>query len=75
MSNAVHAVVARPVEEFRRGGTGAFASAAVRGLPTAVIQPLIGVTSGMGRMLIGIRNSVDPLRHVADHAKFKPGKP
>jgi len=71
LKQAAYVLVALPVEEFRNSGaTDAFKSV-LRGVPIAVIRPLLGATLAVSSTLIGLRNSVDPDIQVAGMQKYK----
>jgi hypothetical protein len=71
LSAAAHRVVAVPLEEYARSGTTGYLSSLVTGVPVAIIRPMIGVTEGVTKTLIGVSKWVDPSLKVEMETKFK----
>lgn len=71
VKRAAFVLVALPLGEFQRAGATAAVKTALRGVPVAVIRPLIGATQAMSNTLIGMRNTVDVDSQIEDHQKFK----
>ena len=61
MREAVHTIVAVPKSEYKRHGAHGAIKAAVRGVPVAVLRPIIGTTEAVARTLLGECSAV-PLR-------------
>lgn len=53
MREAVHTIVAVPKSEYKRHGAHGAIKAAVRGVPVAVLRPIIGTTEAVARTLLG----------------------
>ena len=68
---ATHAVIAVPLDDYRRGGTGTALKSVVRAVPVAVLASMIGATEAMSFTLLGIRNSMAPDRRHDDVSKFR----
>ncbi|KAL8943349.1 MAG: hypothetical protein Q9216_001124 [Gyalolechia sp. 2 TL-2023] len=57
---AKDAVVAMPGEVMESGTAGGAAKAVLRGAPTVILRPALGVSKAVGRTLMGATNSLDP---------------
>lgn len=68
---AVHTIVAVPKSEYRKTGTHGAIKAAVRGVPVAVLRPIIGTTEAVARTLLGVRNALDPAKKRDLDEKYK----
>eukprot|EP00516_Mucochytrium_quahogii_P007050 CAMPEP_0203749328 /NCGR_PEP_ID=MMETSP0098-20131031/3938_1 /ASSEMBLY_ACC=CAM_ASM_000208 /TAXON_ID=96639 /ORGANISM=" , Strain NY0313808BC1" /LENGTH=2196 /DNA_ID=CAMNT_0050638365 /DNA_START=579 /DNA_END=7166 /DNA_ORIENTATION=- len=64
VKRAAYVLVALPYNELQHTGPTAAVKSVLRGVPIAVIRPLIGATEAMSATLLGLRNSVDPDGHV-----------
>lgn len=71
VKRAAFVLVALPYDELQRTGPTAAVKSVLRGVPIAVIRPLIGATQAVSSTLIGIRNSVDPDARAEDAQKYK----
>jgi len=47
------------------------AKSVIRAVPVAVLHPMIGVTEAVAKTLLGLRNSLDPVRKVEMSQKYK----
>lgn len=54
------AIVAMPGEVMDSGTAGGAARAVLRGAPTIILRPAMGVTKAVGQTLMGATNSLDP---------------
>ena len=54
------AIVAIPGEIIESGTAGGAAKAVLRGAPTIILRPALGVTKAVGQTLMGATNSLDP---------------
>ena len=54
------AIVAMPGEVMESGTAGGAARAVLRGAPTGILRPAVGVTKAVGQTLMGATNSLDP---------------
>lgn len=54
------AIVAMPGEVMESGTAGGAARAVLRGAPTVILRPAMGVTKAVGQTLMGATNSLDP---------------
>jgi hypothetical protein len=71
---ASRTVVAVPVGQYRRRGIGGAMRSVVRAVPVAILEPMIGGTEALSRVILGARNALDPdLKHDQDN-KYKSGK-
>ncbi|KAL9031961.1 MAG: hypothetical protein Q9196_000034 [Gyalolechia fulgens] len=57
---AKDAIVAMPGEVMESGTAGGAAKAVLRGAPTVILRPALGVSKAVGRTLMGATNSLDP---------------
>ena len=53
------AIVAMPGEVMESGSAGGAARAVLRGAPTVILRPALGVTKAVGQTLLGATNSLD----------------
>ena len=60
VQEAVHTIVAVPRAQYHRHGVQGAVKAALRGVPVAVLRPMIGTTEAVARALLGVRNALDP---------------
>lgn len=57
---AKDAIVAMPGEIMESGTAGGAAKAVLRGAPTIILRPAMGVSKAVGQTLMGATNSLDP---------------
>lgn len=57
---AKDAIVAMPGEILESGTAGGAAKAVLRGAPTVILRPAMGVSKAVGQTLMGATNSLDP---------------
>ena len=57
---AKDAIVAMPGEVLESGTAGGAARAVLRGAPTVILRPALGVSKAVGQTLMGATNSLDP---------------
>ena len=57
---AKDAIVAMPGEILESGTAGGAAKAVLRGAPTVILRPAMGVSKAVGQTLMGATNSMDP---------------
>lgn len=57
---AKDAIVAMPGEVMDSGTAGGAAKAVLRGAPTVILRPAMGVSKAVGQTLMGATNSLDP---------------
>ncbi|KAL9058501.1 MAG: hypothetical protein Q9206_001900 [Seirophora lacunosa] len=71
---AKDAIVAMPGEVMLSGTAGGAAKAVLRGAPTVILRPALGVSKAVGRTLMGATNSLDPEnRRRIDEVRSKRG--
>ncbi|KAL9014989.1 MAG: hypothetical protein Q9173_000385 [Seirophora scorigena] len=76
---AKDAIVAMPGEVMLSGTAGGAAKAVLRGAPTVILRPALGVSKAVGRTLMGATNSLDPenrrrideVRSKRSHTEFR----
>lgn len=75
MQAAANGIAVIPQENFRRAGNSysQYLTSLVRGVPGAVLQPMIGVTEALSKALIGARNEISPTRRLEMEDKYKAG--
>lgn len=57
---AKDAIIAMPGEIMESGSAGGAARAVLRGAPTIILRPAMGVSTAVGQTLMGATNSLDP---------------
>ena len=57
---AKDAIIAMPGEILESGTAGGVARAVLRGAPTIILRPAMGVSNAVGQALMGATNSLDP---------------
>ncbi|KAL8783151.1 MAG: hypothetical protein Q9213_004843 [Squamulea squamosa] len=57
---AKDAIVAMPGEVMESGTAGGAAKAVLKGVPTIILRPALGVSKAVGQTLMGATNSLDP---------------
>lgn len=60
VQSAAHTIVAVPIVEYRRTGTGGYVKSVIRAVPIAVIRPMIGASEALSTAITGLRNVLDP---------------
>ncbi|MCJ1464471.1 autophagy- protein 2 [Pseudocyphellaria aurata] len=68
---ARHAIVAMPGEVMESGTASGAARAVLRGAPTVILRPAMGVTKAVGQTLMGATNSLDPGNRRRIEDKYK----
>lgn len=71
IGTAAHTIFAVPMEVYERTGTQGSVRAVIRAVPVAVLKPMIGATEAFSKVLIGIRNSIDPAQRLQMEDKYK----
>ena len=71
VKRAAFVLVALPYGEYQRTGPAAAAKSVLRGVPVAIIRPLIGATQAVSSTLLGFRNALDPDSQMEAMQKFK----
>ncbi|KAL8713410.1 MAG: hypothetical protein Q9220_002609 [cf. Caloplaca sp. 1 TL-2023] len=66
---AKDAIVAMPGEIMESGTAGGAARVLLKGAPTVILRPALGVTKAVGQTLMGATNSLDPAnrRRIEEH--------
>ena len=54
------AIIAMPGEVLESGTAGGAAKAVLKGAPTVILRPVLGVSKAVGQALMGATNSLDP---------------
>jgi autophagy-related protein 2 len=60
LSEAAHAIIAVPMDDFQRGNTKGAIKSAIKAVPIAVLSPMIGASEALSYTFLGIRNSMNP---------------
>ncbi|KAG0236113.1 autophagy- protein 2 [Actinomortierella wolfii] len=68
---AAHTIFAVPMEVYERAGAQGSVRAVIRAVPVAVLKPMIGATEAFSKVLIGLRNSIDPVQRLQMEDKYK----
>jgi hypothetical protein len=68
---AAHTIFAVPMEVYEQTGAQGSVRAVIRAVPVAVLKPMIGATEAFSKVLIGIRNSIDPEQKLQMEDKYK----
>ena len=71
IGTAAHTIFAVPMEVYERTGAQGSVRAVIRAVPVAVLKPMIGATEAFSKVLIGIRNSIDPEQRLQMEDKYK----
>ncbi|KAG0100724.1 autophagy- protein 2 [Podila epicladia] len=71
IGTAAHTIFAVPMEVYERTGAQGSVRAVIRAVPVAVLKPMIGATEAFSKVLIGIRNSIDPAQRLEMEDKYK----
>ncbi|KAL8702577.1 MAG: hypothetical protein Q9201_004257 [Fulgogasparrea decipioides] len=68
---AKDAIVAMPGEVMESGTAGGAAKAVLKGAPTIILRPALGVSKAVGQTLMGATNSLDPANRRRIEEKYK----
>ncbi|CAD6589543.1 MAG: autophagy- protein 2 [Alectoria sarmentosa] len=68
---AKDAIIAMPGEILESGTAGGVARAVLRGAPTIILRPAMGVSNALGQTLMGATNSLDPGNRRRIEDKYK----
>ncbi|KAL9635616.1 MAG: hypothetical protein Q9204_002566 [Flavoplaca sp. TL-2023a] len=68
---AKDAIVAMPGEVMESGTAGGAAKAMLKGAPTIILRPALGVSKAVGQTLMGATNSLDPANRRRIEEKYK----
>ena len=60
-----------PLSEWESKGAAGIAKEAVRAVPLAVLKPVVGVTKGVSKLLIGLRSQLNARQRVMDMEKYR----
>ncbi|KAG0202543.1 autophagy- protein 2 [Mortierella sp. GBA30] len=71
IGTAAHTIFAVPMEVYERTGAQGSVRAVIRAVPVAVLKPMIGATEAFSKVLIGLRNSIDPAQRLQMEDKYK----
>ena len=70
-TSTARTVVAYPVGQYRRKGIGDAVGSVVRAVPVALLEPMIGGTEALSRVILGARNALDPDFKYEQDQKYK----
>lgn len=59
-----------PMREYKQRGTQGLLRSVVKGVPVAIVKPLIGTTEGLGKVFLGVRNSIDKNQKLDSDNKY-----
>ncbi|KAI8381283.1 uncharacterized protein BYT42DRAFT_565980 [Radiomyces spectabilis] len=72
LGSAAQTIFAVPTEiRDRSQGQGNAARTVIKAVPVAVIKPMIGLTGALQSVLMGLRNSIDPVMRLQSEDKYK----
>eukprot|EP01132_Coremiostelium_polycephalum_P002133 gene2133-2629_t len=71
LRTAAHTIIAIPMKEYQQKGTKGYVKSIVKAVPIAIIRPMIGITEGVSKTLLGVRNQIDPLKKTEMDNKYK----
>jgi len=71
LQQATHGIIVVPSQEYERMGTGAAVKSVVKAVPGAILKPMIGATEAISRALMGVKNTVNPLKKKEADDKYK----
>ncbi|EGC30930.1 hypothetical protein DICPUDRAFT_89864 [Dictyostelium purpureum] len=71
LKSAAHTIIAIPMKEYHKKGTKGYVKSIVQAVPIAIIRPMIGITEGVSKTLLGVRNQIDPLKKMEMDNKYK----
>ncbi|KAF2075948.1 hypothetical protein CYY_002751 [Polysphondylium violaceum] len=75
IKSAAHTIIAIPMKEYHQKGiTKGYVKSIVQAVPIAIIRPMIGITEGVSKTLLGVRNQIDPARKTEMDNKYKSTK-
>lgn len=52
------AIIAVPIEEYSRAGPQGAMRSVIRAVPVAILRPVIGLTEGISKVALGVRNDI-----------------
>ena len=56
---AAHSIAFVPMEKYKSSGVQAGFKSVLKGVPSAILHPLIGTTKAVSNAIVGVRNSID----------------
>ncbi|EFA81993.1 hypothetical protein PPL_05228 [Heterostelium album PN500] len=71
IKSAAHTIIAIPMKEYHQKGTKGYMKSMVKAVPIAIIRPMIGLTEGVSKTLLGVRNQIDPQKKAEMDNKYK----
>merc|ERR1712129_110807 len=57
--SAVHSLAFIPISSFQKSGATAGVKSVLRGVPSAILLPMIGTTKALSDAVVGMKNSID----------------
>jgi len=60
-----------PLDEYNKTGAAGYVSSLVTGVPVAILRPMIGVSDGVTKTLMGVQKWVDPAQQKETNIKYK----
>ncbi|KYQ88667.1 hypothetical protein DLAC_10845 [Tieghemostelium lacteum] len=74
LKSTVQTIIAIPMKEYHQKGTKGYVKSIVKAVPIAIIRPMIGITEGVSKTLLGVRNHIDPQKKIEMDNKYKSNK-
>ncbi|KAI9138785.1 ATG C terminal domain-containing protein [Paraphysoderma sedebokerense] len=71
VNSAVKTIYAIPMEVYERDGAQGSVKAVVKAVPIAAVLTMTGITSAVGKTLMGIRNTIDKTKKYEVEDKYK----
>jgi autophagy-related protein 2 len=59
-----------PMREYRQRGPQGLLRSVVKGVPVAIVKPLVGTAEGLGKVFLGVRNSIDKNQKLDSDNKY-----
>ncbi|KAI8810163.1 ATG C terminal domain-containing protein, partial [Cladochytrium replicatum] len=69
---AAKTILAVPMEVYERTGAQESAKAVLRAVPVAVLKPMIGASEAVSKTLLGLQNTLDPVKKLQMEDKYVP---
>jgi len=71
LQTAAHSVIVVPREEYQRYGTKGCVKSVIKSVPGVILRPMIGATEAVSKALLGVQNTVNPLKKKEMDDKYK----
>lgn len=60
LESTAETIVAVPIQQYERAGTGGYMRSVIRAMPVAILRPAAGVSEALSYTLLGMRNQMNP---------------